>query len=145
MRIDTLIAKTLARLMVIDITASVRAAALSLSRPGIGLAVVCDGHGAAVGVLSKSDLVRYLTQRGPAEPSVTTLMTRTIRFCGPDDDVHAVWRTMVAQDLQNLPVLGVGSKPLGVLDIRDAMKALFEEEELQEHMLVSYIAGTGYH
>jgi CBS domain-containing protein len=131
--------------MVIDVTASVRAVALSLSKPGIGLAVACNSEGAAVGVLSKSDLVRYLTRREPAEPTVRTLMTRTIRSCGPDDDVHAVWRSMIAQDLQNVPVLGAHSRPLGVLDIRDAMRALFEEEQLQEHMLVSYIAGTGYH
>jgi hypothetical protein len=31
-----------------------------------------------------------------------------------------------------------------VLDIRDAMKALFEQEENQERLLANYIAGIGY-
>jgi hypothetical protein len=34
-----------------------------------------------------------------------------------------------------MPVLGADRKPLRILDIRDAMKVLFEQEELQEHML----------
>jgi hypothetical protein len=51
---------------------------------------------------------------------------------------------MSRRSLQNLPVLDADSKPLGVLDIRDAMKALYEQEELQEHMLADYIAGIGY-
>ena len=51
---------------------------------------------------------------------------------------------MIAQALQNVPVVNSCHKPLGVLDIRDAMKVLFEQEELREHMLVNYIVGGGY-
>jgi hypothetical protein len=43
-----------------------------------------------------------------------------------------------------MPVLGTDSKPLGVLDIRDALKVLFEQEEYQEQMLFNYVAGVGY-
>jgi hypothetical protein len=49
-----------------------------------------------------------------------------------------------AQRLQNMPVLGTDSKSLGVLDIRDALKVLFEQEEYQEQMLFNYVAGVGY-
>jgi CBS domain-containing protein len=144
MRIEQLNSATSARLMVIDTEATPQAAALSLSNPGIGLVVVCDENGKAAGVLSKSDLIRHLTRRELAEASIMTLMSRDIISCDPGDDVHTVWQTMVAHGLQNVPVLGQDSKPLGVLDIRDAMKALFEQEEFQEHMLANYIAGIGY-
>ncbi len=43
-----------------------------------------------------------------------------------------------------MPVLGPTAIPLGILDIRDAMKALFEQEERQEQLLADYIAGVGY-
>jgi hypothetical protein len=43
-----------------------------------------------------------------------------------------------------MPVLGTDSKSLGVLDIRDALKVLFEQEEYQEQMLFNYVAGVGY-
>jgi CBS domain-containing protein len=144
MRIDMLHPVTSARLMVIHVDATVRSAALSLSNPGIGLVVVCHGSGEAAGVVSKSDLVRHLTDSGPAEAPVAALMSRPIVSCGPDDDVHSVWQTMSAQGLQNVPVLAADLRPLGILDIRDAMKALFEQEEIQEHMLANYIAGIGY-
>ncbi|WFU01958.1 CBS domain-containing protein [Rhizobium sp. CB3171] len=134
---------TSARLMVIDINATLETAALSLSNPGIGLAVVSGENGKATGVLSKSDLIRHLMDREP-DASVVTLMSRNIVSCDPDDELLAAWQIMVAQRLQNMPVLGADSKPLGILDIRDAMKVLFEQEQLQEHMLADYIAGLGY-
>ena len=51
---------------------------------------------------------------------------------------------MTAQALQNVPVLGAGSRPLGVLDIRDAMNALLEQDAFEEQLLANYIAGIGY-
>ncbi|UCI19061.1 CBS domain-containing protein [Mesorhizobium sp. B2-1-8] len=144
MRIDSLHPVTSARLMVIGVDATLRNAALSLSNPAIGLVVVCHGSGEAAGVLSKSDLVRHLANSGSADAAASTLMGRSVVSCGPEDDVHSVWQTMVAQGLQNVPILGAGSKPLGILDIRDAMKALFEQEEFQERLLANYIGGVGY-
>jgi len=78
------------------------------------------------------------------QTTVATLMSRPIVYCTPDDEVHSVWQTMVAHGLQNVPVLGVDRKPLRVLDVRDAMKALFEQEEFQDRLLTNYIAGIGY-
>jgi hypothetical protein len=51
---------------------------------------------------------------------------------------------MRAQSLQNMPVLGTDARPLGVLDIRDALKALYEQEEYQERLLSNYVGGVGY-
>ena len=41
---------------------------------------------------------------------------------------------MTTQALQNVPVLGADTKPLGVLDIRDAMKVLLEQGEFEERL-----------
>ncbi len=144
MLIDKLHALTSSRLAVIDVNATTQAAALSLSRPGIGLVVVCNAGGAAEGVLSKSDLVRHLASSTSSTPQVSTLMTRSIVSCGPQDDVYAVWQTMAARNLQNIPVVDALAKPLGILDIRDALQALFKQEEMQEQMLTNYVAGIGY-
>jgi CBS domain-containing protein len=144
MRIDRLYSVTSARLMVIGVDATLRTAALSLSCPGIGLLVVCDKNGQAAGVVSKSDLVRLLTRPLTTEATAVTLMSRHIVSCCPTDDVYTVWKMMVTHGLQNIPVLDTDSRPLGILDIRDAMRALFELEEYQEQLLVNYIAGIGY-
>jgi predicted transcriptional regulator len=71
-------------------------------------------------------------------------MSRHVISCRPNDDVHAIWQAMTAQAIQNVPVLGADSKPLGVLDIRDAMKVLLEQGEFEERLLANYIAGIGY-
>ena len=47
------------------------------------------------------------------------------------------------EDFQNVPVLSVDGKPLGILDIRDALKALFEREELQVQLLATISPASG--
>ncbi|WP_244497493.1 CBS domain-containing protein [Ensifer sp. Root142] len=74
-----------------------------------------------------------------------SLMSRNIISCSSGDDLQAAWQVMMENRIQNMPVLGNDAKPLGVLDIRDALRVLlFEQEQLQEHMLANYIAGIGY-
>jgi CBS domain-containing protein len=144
MRIETLHPLTAARLAVIAIDASLRTAAVALSDRRIGLVVVCDENRRATGVVSKYDIVRHLMHAGVADAPVANLMSRDMVSCGPADDLHDTWQRMAAQRLQNMPVLDTGLKPLGVLDLRDALKALFEQEEYQERLLTNYVAGLGY-
>jgi CBS domain-containing protein len=135
---------TSARLAVIAIDATLRAAASALSNRDIGLVIVCDGHRKAAGVVSKLDIVRHLTGTGVMEASVENLMSRNVVACRPEDDLYATWQQMAAQGLQNVPVLTADGRPLGVLDIRDALKVLFEQEEYEERLLLNYVAGVGY-
>ena len=144
MRVDVLNQLAVARLAVIAADATVRTAAVALSNPQIGLVVVCDGSGTIAGVISKSDLVRHFRLGGVVDAPVASQMSRDIVSCRSEDDLHATWKVLAAQSLQNIPVLGPDSKPLGVLDIRDALKALFEQEEYQEQLLSNYVAGVGY-
>ena len=144
MLVHDLKALTSARLAVVDHMANIRTAALALTRPGIGLVVVCNGAGNAQGVLSKSDLIRHLTSPDRSVPPAAALMTRSMVSCAPGDDLHDVWRTMSTRNLQNIPVLDAGTRPTGILDIRDAMNALFRQEEQLETMLSNYVAGVGY-
>jgi predicted transcriptional regulator len=99
---------------------------------------------AARPVVSKSDLVRHLARAGSAEAGAAGLMTRRLVSCGPEDDVRVVWQRMTTRGLQNVPVLGASARPLGVLDIRDAMRAILAADELEEQALANYIAGVGY-
>ena len=144
MLISNLHAATCARLAMVGLDATPRTAALSLSRPGIGLVIVCSDTGAAAGVLTKSDLIRHISRAGAADAPLAQLMTRPIISCEPGDDVYGVWQTMTTRKLQNMPVLGAELKPLGTLDIRDAMQALFDQEQYQERLLIDYIDGIGY-
>src|SRR5262245_47713552 len=105
MRIEALHSMTSARLAVIAINATLRAAASALFHRHIGLVVVCDESGKARGVVSKSDIVGHLTNVGITETSIAKLMSRNIVVCSPEDDLYATWQRMAAQSLQNIPVL----------------------------------------
>jgi signal-transduction protein with cAMP-binding, CBS, and nucleotidyltransferase domain len=144
MQVENLSAITAARLRLVDQRATVQNAALSFSYPGTGLLVVCGQDGIAVGVLSKSDLIRHMTQPARLKASVGMLMQRNVMSCRPQDDLYAVWQMMTTRRLQNMPVLTRGSKPVGLLDLRDVLRVLFEQELLQENMLADYISGIGY-
>jgi CBS domain-containing protein len=144
MRIDSLHSVTSARLVVIDGNATLRTAAVALSKPHLDLIVVCDERRRATGVVSKSDIVRHVATLDVTDAPVAVLMSRRIVSCGPEDDLYATWRRMAGLSLQNMPVLDGDASPLGVLDIRGALKALFEQEEYEERLLVNYVAGVGY-
>ena len=144
MLVDSIRVLTSARLMVIDTGATLQTAACALSSRHIGLIVVCDKSQKAIGVVTKSDIIRHLTSVGLTEASIVTLMSRDITSCHPDDDLYVTWQKMTAQGRQNIPVLSTGSVPLGVLDIRDALKTLLQQEEYQEQLLLNYVAGVGY-
>jgi CBS domain-containing protein len=143
MRINSLHAATSVRLAVVHMDATLQTAASVLSRPGVGLVIVCSDTGAA-GVLTKSDLIRHFMAAGAADAPLALLMSRPVVFCEPNDVVYDVWQMMAARKLQNLPVLDANRKPLGILDIRDAMQVILEAEQYQEQVLVDYIAGVGY-
>jgi predicted transcriptional regulator len=132
------------RFKVLDERSSVRAAADAFSESQLGLIVICDGSGKAVGVVSKSDLVRHLARAGHVDVPIPEVMTRTLISASPGDDLRRTWKFMVSRRLQNLPLLGAHGKPVGTLDIRDALQAIIRLEEDQEDELVNYIAGVGY-
>jgi CBS domain-containing protein len=144
MIIEGLHLATAARMRVIAAGVSVRSAALAFADHQIGLLVVSGEDGRAVGVISKSDLVRHLAAGGAGKMPVSLVMSRPIVSCAPGDDLHSAWQMMTARALQNMPVLANGDRPLGVLDIRDALAALLGEEQYQERLLANYISGIGY-
>ncbi len=144
MRVDSLGLITSTRLAVIPVDATLRTGALALSNTRIGLLVVCDENRRTAGVVSKSDIVRHLADVGVTDTSIANLMSRNVRSCRREDDLYATWQRMAGQNLQNMPVLSAELVPVGVLDIRDALKVLFEQEEYQEQLLINYVAGVGY-
>ena len=140
-RLQTAVA---ARMSVIAATASVRSAALAFADSKVGLLVVRGEDGRAVGVVSKSDLVRHIAAGGAGKTPVLPVVSRPVVACAPQDDLYSAWQVMKRQGLQNMPVLGADAQPLGVLDIRDALAALLDEERYQEKLLADYISGVGY-
>ncbi len=130
------------RLVVIAANDTARSAAQILSRPEIGLLVVGGGDGRMIGVLSRADLVRHFAGARAHDVPVSAFMTRDVARCLVEDDLHEIWERMAERRLRNLPVLDARARPVGVLDMRDALAALLEAEEVQVRQLAAYISGS---
>jgi hypothetical protein len=52
---------------------------------------------------------------------------------------------MKERHLKNVPILDPTSRPIGVLNARDALEALLGEREYEEELLREYVMCVGYH
>jgi CBS domain-containing protein len=111
------------------------------------LVVVCSSDELLAGVITKTDVVRQISLcRGSGcTMAASSVMTRTVILCRPSDLLHDVWLIMKERGLKNIPVVDEDSRPMGVLNARDALEALLEEVEYEEVLLREYVMCVGYH
>ena len=121
-------------------------AARLLNDRHINLVVACDNAGAMAGVVTKTEVVRQISHcRGSGcTAAVATVMTKNVTYCRPGDLLQDVWTIMKERGLLHVPIVGEDSKPLGVINARDALVALLEGSEYQEALLRDYVMGIGY-
>lgn len=51
---------------------------------------------------------------------------------------------MAERGFVHVPVVDLHSKPLGVVNARDALRVLLSEEQYEETLLRNYVMGVGY-
>jgi CBS domain-containing protein len=134
------------RLITIRDEAPLMDAAKLLREPDADLVVVCNADERMVGVISKTDVVRQISQCRESEyaAAASTIMTRTVVSFRPNDLLHDVWTTMKHRRLKNVPILDQDSRPIGVLNARDVLEALLEEVEHEEALLRDYVMSIGH-
>jgi len=121
-------------------------AAKLLREPDADLVVVCNADQRMVGVISKTDIVRQISQWRESElaAAASTVMTRTVVSFRPDDLLQDVWTAMKHRSLKNVPIMDQDSRPIGVLNARDVLEALLEEVEQEEMLLRDYVMRIGH-
>ena len=134
------------RLVTISADALLVDAARLLSDTHISLVVVCDSHGVMVGVITKTNIVQQIARS--CEIIGTTLasevMTRDVTSCRPTDSLLDVMTVMEKRGLTHIPVVGDDSKPSGVVNAGDALRALMADEKYDAALLRAYVMGIGY-
>ena len=120
--------------------------AAKLLRSGTDLVVVCGSAGVLAGIVTKTDVVRQMSncQGAGCTTAVSSAMTRDVVLCRPDESLHDVWMRIKERSLKNIPVAARDSYPLGVLNARDILQVLLQESEDEEAMLRDYVMGIGY-
>ena len=134
------------RLAVLDRQALVSEAAAILANPDTPLVVVCDSEGVAVGVVSKSNIIRALAVAKDAavKMSAGDVMTHPVLSCHVSQTLQAVWDTMNTRTVRSVPILDDSGRPEGVVHARDLVRALFNEVDAEEVLLRDYVLGIGY-
>jgi CBS domain-containing protein len=116
-------------------------AAKLLTQERIGALVVRNASGEMIGILSERDIVRAVARDGSGvlERPVSTVMTREVLCCSPQDSVADVMGMMTERRFRHLPVRHDG-KLIGMVSIGDVVKARVEEAEGEAAQLREYIA-----
>ena len=117
-----------------------------LLRAGTDIVVVCDASGVLTGVVTKTDVVGRISQCQGAScvTAASLVMTQDVLTCHPGDWLHDIRSTMKSRELKNIPVIDERSRPIGVLNARDALQALLKEVENEESLLRDYVMCIGY-
>ena len=134
------------RLAILTRDSLVSSAAEILINPDTPLAVVCDSEGIAVGVISRTDLVKVLADArvDACNRSAETIMSPCLFSCQAGQSLQEVWENMNTRSLRCAPVLDNEGRPQGILHARDLAKALLEEVTNEEALLRDYVMGVGY-
>ena len=98
------------------------------------------------GVITKTDIVREIGRCG--ESACTTaaadVMTRDVTYCRPTDSLADVLSTMEKRGFIHIPVVDEKFEPWGVVNARDALRALMAEGNYEASLLRDYVMGIGY-
>jgi CBS domain-containing protein len=134
------------RLVMIADGAPLIDAAKCLLDPDIGLVVVRRSDGALAGVITKTDVIRQIghCQGSACATEAAAVMTAPVTLCHPGDWLHDVWSIMKTRGLKNIPVVDQDSRPIGVLNVGDALEILLKEAENNEALLRDYVMCVGY-
>ena len=134
------------RLVTVGADALLAEVAALLSRTQISLVVVCDAAGVAAGVITETILVRHLGY-GKADIFTTRagdVMALEFTVCRPTDLLPEILTEMHERGLVHVPVVDQDSRPIGVVNARDGLRALLAQGNFEEALLRNYVMGIGY-
>jgi len=120
--------------------------ASTLLKSHIDTVVVCDATQAALGVINETVLIHQLAF-GNADVFKTRareVMMPGYRSCHPAESLTEVLARMQAAGLSFMLVMQVQPVPIGVLNVRDGLRALLAAGNHEEALLRSYVMGVGY-
>ncbi|GBF95340.1 hypothetical protein Rsub_07768 [Raphidocelis subcapitata] len=102
---------------------------------------------AVVGILTERDYLHKVVVQGRSSftTPVKDIMTRQqqVKVLTPSDSVVRAMVLMVKHDIRNVPVIDDNAM-VGVLSIKDVVKALLDDQKAEIHTLKEFISGTSH-
>ena len=108
----------------------------------IGVVLVRNGKEEVVGIISERDILREGEQRCEKlkETLVKSVMTRNLIVCEPGHTIDYVEQVMIKNRIRHLPVIS-NHKLVGILSMRDVVRARLKDVEVENRYLRDYIEG----
>ena len=105
----------------------------------IGAVLVMNGE-SLCGIFSERDYARRVVLQGKTSAStlVGEIMTNKVCYVGPEHTVDQCMALMSDKNIRHLPVLEHGAV-MGVVSMRDVVRATLDEQAQTIEQLVSYI------
>jgi CBS domain-containing protein len=112
-----------------------------LTERNIGAAVVADGQGRVLGMLSERDILHAVGKGGAAalNDAVSKHMTTPVVTAREDECVDRTMEQMTLRRFRHLPVV-VDERLVGIVSIGDVVKYRLEQLEHEQQALREYIA-----
>ena len=103
--------------------ASVWEAACVMTRANCGSVLIVDTPGTLLGIVTERDLRTRVLAKAliPEKTLVSDVMTRNPYCVAPETLVSDAVLIMIERGFRHLPIMGPGSKILGVFSVRDAL------------------------
>ena len=142
MSVRALLNRKASRVISVETTASVAAAARLLMKHHIGGLPVVEAGASVVGFVSERDVVVAVDQHtgNVRDLSVASIMRSPAPFCGSDDEIQSVMERMTRERLRHLVVMD-GDRLAGVISVGDLVKHRLDQLEIEAGVLRDYVAG----
>jgi CBS domain-containing protein len=103
--------------------ASIWEAACIMTKANCGSVLIVDTGATLVGIVTERDLMTRVLAKAldPQKTQVCDVMTRSPYCVAPETLVSDAVLIMIERGFRHLPIVGVGTKILGVFSVRDAL------------------------
>lgn len=131
------------RIRTIKPTAQISDAMSQLARDDTSALVVTTDDHLVLGILSSSDIVKYLNQNGGLldQLLVSHLMTHDVISCEATEKVQRIEQLMIEHNVRHIPITNDGVL-CAVVNILDIVKFRMQSAEKEAGQLRDYVSGV---
>lgn len=128
--------------VILDLDSTVIEAVAAMEEAHIGCVLVSRG-GKPTGIFTERDLMLRVVAKGkdPGATQLSEVMTQDMFTAPPNRPTAEVRAQMSTRHIRHVPIVAEGGKVLGVLSLRDILRADLEARKNEIKQLTDYIQG----
>lgn len=131
------------RVRTIKPTDKIATAISQLARDDTSALVVTNDNKRVLGILSGTDVVKYLNDKGsvPDNLLVSELMTQNVIYCDASEKVQRIEQLMTEHNVRHIPITDDGVLR-AIVNILDVVRYRMQSAEKEAGQLRDYVSGV---